>query len=101
MSNIHALDGTPADCADIGIYHLFESRPDLLISGINTGGNEGLGFLLSSGTVGACLEANIAGLPAVALSQGLPEIFYEPDGGKRRFDEGVVRHLSLQTERAL
>ncbi len=68
----YALSGTPADCANFGIYHLFDSKPDLVISGINMGSNAGLGFALSSGTIGAALEANIAGVPAVALSQVLP-----------------------------
>ncbi|MYK50837.1 MAG: hypothetical protein F4032_03615, partial [Gemmatimonadetes bacterium] len=63
----------PADCANFGIYHLFDGgKPDLVISGINMGSNSGLSFTLSSGTVGAALEANIAGLPGVALSQVLP-----------------------------
>lgn len=67
----YALSGTPADCANFGIYHLFDSKPDLVISGINMGSNAGLGFALSSGTIGAALEANIAGVPGVALSQVL------------------------------
>jgi 5'-nucleotidase len=47
--------------------------PDLVVSGINAGLNAGLGFILSSGTVGACFEANIAGVPAIALSQALDD----------------------------
>lgn len=70
-SRVFCLDGSPADCANVGIYHLFEEKPDMVVSGINMGINMGLGFVLSSGTVGACLEANIAGVPAVALSQEL------------------------------
>ena len=69
----YAFSGTPADCANFGIYHVFDGgKPDLVISGINMGSNAGLSFTLSSGTVGAALEANIAGLPGVALSQVLP-----------------------------
>jgi 5'-nucleotidase len=49
-----AVDGTPADCVNVAVYNLCAQRPDLV---------------MSSGTVGACLEGNIAGLPAVALSQ--------------------------------
>jgi len=72
----YTLSGTPADCANFGIYHLFEGKPDLIISGINMGSNTGLGYVSSSGTVGAAIEANLAGIPAVALSQGFPsEIF--------------------------
>lgn len=64
-----AVDGTPADCVNLGIYNLCAEKPDLVVSGINAGFNKGLGFVLSSGTVGAALEANIAGIPAIALSQ--------------------------------
>lgn len=64
-----SVTGTPADCANIGIYNLCDSPPDLVVSGINAGFNFGVGFVASSGTVGACLEANIAGIPAIALSQ--------------------------------
>jgi 5'-nucleotidase len=64
-----AVDGTPADCINVGIYNLCSQTPELVVSGINAGFNKGLGFVLSSGTVGAALEANIAGIPAIALSQ--------------------------------
>lgn len=66
----YTVDGTPADCVNIGIHHLFEgSKPDLIVSGINAGLNAGLGFMLSSGTLGACFEGNIAGVPGIAFSQ--------------------------------
>ena len=57
----HSFEGTPADCANFGIYHVCEKKPDLVVSGINVGSNVGLGFVFSSGTVGAGLEANLAG----------------------------------------
>ena len=34
---VHAVDGTPADCVHLGILNLVESRPDILVSGINRG----------------------------------------------------------------
>ena len=37
---------------------------------MNIGLNVGLGFFLSSGTVGAAMEGWIAGIPAIALSVG-------------------------------
>jgi len=76
-SETHTLSGTPADCANFGIYHLFDKKPDLVISGINMGSNAGLGYASSSGTVGAALEANIAGVPSVALSQVLPKDVFD------------------------
>lgn len=63
------VSGTPADCVNVAIHNLLGTKPDLVVSGINAGFNMGLGFVLSSGTVGACLEANLAGVPAIALSQ--------------------------------
>lgn len=63
------VDGTPATCANLGIYALSPNKPDLLLSGINAGLNTGVPFVFSSGTVGACFEANVCGVPAIALSQ--------------------------------
>jgi 5'-nucleotidase len=65
-------DGYPADCTQLGVHSLFGTKPDMVLSGINIGLNQGLGFLLSSGTVGAAAEGWIAGLPAIAFSTGSP-----------------------------
>jgi 5'-nucleotidase len=67
---IYTLDGSPADCTNLGVHSLFEEPPDMVVSGINIGLNSGLGFFLSSGTVGAATEGWIAGLPALAFSVG-------------------------------
>jgi len=53
------------------MHGVFDTRPDLVVSGINIGLNHGLAFLSSSGTVGAAIEGVIGGLPAVALSVGV------------------------------
>ena len=71
-----AVDGTPADCANIAIHNIANKKPDFVVSGVNIGKNIGVGFSLASGTIGACFEANIAGIPAIALSQEFfPEDF--------------------------
>ncbi len=93
------LDGTPADCINWGIYNLFgEKKPDLIVSGINIGLNTGIGFALSSGTVGACLEANIAGIPAVALSQDFDAVSFRHWLEDRSLPENVLGDLRCQTE---
>lgn len=92
----YCLDGTPSDCANLGIYHLYEDKPDLVVSGINLGLNAGLGAFLASGTVGACLEANIAGLPAVALSQELERGAFRAWAKKRAFPEETLARLRAQ-----
>jgi len=67
---ILAVDGYPADCTNLAVHSLFGEKPALVVSGVNIGLNIGLGFFLSSGTIGAAMEGWIAGIPAIALSVG-------------------------------
>lgn len=62
------VDGTPADCAQIGIFRLSDGLPEIVVSGINVGSNLGYEEILSSGTVGAALEASLQKIPAFASS---------------------------------
>lgn len=97
----YCVDGTPADCVNMGIYNVMQRQPDLVVSGINIGRNTGLGFALSSGTIGACLEANLAGVPAIALSQDLEFSLFRTWMNERRFPEDEEARLRQQTERLL
>lgn len=63
----YAVDGTPTDCVNMGIHSLLASPPDLVVSGINHGGNMG-DDITYSGTVAAAMEANLMGIPALAVS---------------------------------
>jgi len=67
---IAASSGYPADCVQLGIHALFPDRPLMVVSGINIGYNHGAGYIQSSGTVGAAIEAVLGGVPAIALSAG-------------------------------
>lgn len=64
------VDGTPASCVQIGLHHFFQDRGpvDLVISGPNYGRNTTAVFALSSGTMGAALEAAVCQRKAIALS---------------------------------
>ena len=73
---IWTADGSPADCANLGVHNLTRTRPDLVVSGINVGMNAGSSFLLSSGTVGAAIEGMLSGIPAVAFSVQMREEDY-------------------------
>ncbi|MBU0632087.1 5'/3'-nucleotidase SurE [bacterium] len=68
--NFHKLDdGTPADCIYLALNSLFEeSRPDLVISGINRGSNMGEDITYS-GTCAGAMEAVLHDIPAIAISQ--------------------------------
>ena len=64
-----ALDGTPTDCVLMGINEIMkDSPPDLVVSGVNRGGNLGEDVTYS-GTVAAAMEGTLLGVPSVALSQ--------------------------------
>ena len=64
-----ALDGTPTDCVLMGINEIMKSTPpDLVVSGVNRGGNLGEDVTYS-GTVAAAMEGTLLGVPSVALSQ--------------------------------
>jgi len=64
---IHAVDGTPADSVNLALVKLLPRRPDLVVSGINRGGNLG-DDVFYSGTVGGAREGTFFGVPSVAIS---------------------------------
>lgn len=68
----YAVDGTPAQAVQHGVLELSDRLPSLVISGINYGENTGNGVTIS-GTVGAALEAASLGIPAIAISQQMPQ----------------------------
>ncbi len=65
----YSLNGTPVDCARIGLTHL-ACETDWVISGINEGANLGAD-VYPSGTVAAAREATLLGKPAIAVSHYL------------------------------
>ena len=62
-----SVDGSPGQSVLHGIYDVIQTKPDLVVSGINYGENVGSGVTVS-GTVGASLEAATLGIPALAVS---------------------------------
>lgn len=73
------VDGTPSDCVNIALGHLFEEGnfPDAVVSGLNIGQNLGMPLLWSSGTFSAAAEGAAWGLPSFAFSQQLAGEYYE------------------------
>jgi 5'-nucleotidase len=69
------LNGTPADCVQIGLYDILPVRPKMIISGINIGLNIGNARTLSSGTIGAAIEGSIDGVRSLASSLSIPVAF--------------------------
>lgn len=67
----YSVTGTPTDSVNLALRKLFvDHRPDLVISGVNAGENLA-DDITYSGTISAAIEAAMAGIPAVALSQSM------------------------------
>lgn len=61
------ISGTPADCVKYAIGVLLQKKPDVVVSGINLGHNDGCSVHYS-GTVAGAREGALLGIPAVAVS---------------------------------
>ena len=62
------VDATPASCVKFAIDNVFtDSKPDLVVSGINHGTNTATAACYS-GTLGAVEEASLSGIPAIGVS---------------------------------
>ena len=66
-ANEYSIDGTPADAVILAFNAILKEKPDLVVSGINRGGNMGENIYYS-GTVGAAMEGAINRVPSIAIS---------------------------------
>ncbi len=65
---VYRCNGTPVDCVKIALHRLFHIRkPDLIVSGINHGGNDSV-CVMYSGTMGAVMEGCAVGIPSIGFS---------------------------------
>lgn len=68
LPDVFTVSGSPADSVFLGRQVLFgDAPPDLVVSGINPGGNFS-SILNQSGTVGAAVAALQNGVPSIAVS---------------------------------
>ena len=63
---VFAVDGTPTDCVNVAVTHVFTGLPDLVVSGINKGWNLG-DDVTYSGTVAGALEGALLGIPSIGV----------------------------------
>lgn len=87
---VFSVEGTPTDCVHLAITGLLDERPDMVISGVNAGGNLG-DDVIYSGTVAAAMEGRFLGFPALAVS-----LVSERENNfecAARVAETLVRHL--------
>jgi 5'-nucleotidase len=64
-----AVNGTPTDCVIMAVRRLLDRRPDLILSGVNSGTNVA-DDVSYSGTIAATIEGTLLGIKSIALSQG-------------------------------
>ena len=97
-----SVDGTPADAMIVALHKLLPVRPDLVVSGINPGGNMGEDVFYS-GTVGAAMEGAINNVPAFAVSvahRGAGMVFTQAAEFARNLaglilEKGLPEHMLL------
>lgn len=71
-----SVTGTPTDSVTMALRKVLPGKPDLILSGVNRGANQG-DDVTYSGTVSAAMEGALAGVRAIALSQ----IYSKEDAG--------------------
>lgn len=71
----YGISGTPADCVKFAIGVILKRKPDMVVSGINLGPNDGCSVFYS-GTVAGAREGALLGIPSMAISL---DTFINPD----------------------
>jgi len=86
--NTFFVNGTPTDCVIIAVSKLLPKKPDIIISGINHGGNlaDNISY---SGTVAAAMEGMLLGIPSIAISLVLNRSHDRHRIGQPRFDNAA------------
>ncbi|MEI6418759.1 MAG: 5'/3'-nucleotidase SurE [Sphingomonadales bacterium] len=90
-----AVKGTPTDCVMLALgAAMADHRPDLILSGVNRGGNlaEDVTY---SGTVSAAMEGCLAGIRSIALSQVMMDYTagQEDFSTARSHGAGIIRRV--------
>jgi 5'-nucleotidase len=100
--NIYGCSGFPADCTLMGLHMMKDSRPEVVISGINRGANLGQDMYYS-GTVAAAREGTFHKVPSLAVSlvfnSALEEHKYHTAAVviRRCLEEGLHQQLPAMT----
>jgi len=87
----YAVRGTPTDCVMLALGHVMkDALPDLILSGVNRGGNlaEDVTY---SGTVSAAMEGCLAGIRSVAMSQ----VMADYGAGREKFDAAEAHGAAI------
>ncbi len=83
------INGTPSDCVNLGIRKILNTKPDLVISGMNTGENLSEDIFYS-GTFAGAMSGYLFDIPSIAISLISDKISYKE--GRYDFERGA--HIS-------
>jgi 5'-nucleotidase len=88
------VDGTPTDCVNLAVLKLLkDSRPDIVVSGINFGPNLG-DDVTYSGTISAAFEGALLDIPSIAFSAVVGKHFsFDPCA---EFAAELTKHVLAQ-----
>ena len=64
---VYRCTGTPTDCVKLYLNRVADRKPDLVVSGINHGGNQAISVHYS-GTMGAVVEGCALDIPSMGVS---------------------------------
>ena len=67
----YVCDGTPADCVKMALNIVLDSKPDLIVSGINHGSNASSNVIYS-GTMSAAIEGAVESILSIGFSVTSP-----------------------------
>ena len=91
FTEFYTHSGTPAD--SVLIANSLIKDIDLFVSGINPGANLGYQSIMTSGTVGAAIEAAFLGYPSIAVSQVVEsQEWFSSNQNNRNFDD-ICEHV--------
>ena len=82
----YGVSGTPTDAVTLALFQIMDEKPDIMISGINTGFNIGQAELTTSGTLGAAIEAASFQIPTIAISQEVTRDDIKFENGEIQID---------------
>ncbi len=88
----YTVSGTPGDAVTVAVKYIMDSKPDLVMSGINVGDHITLDNIFTSGTIAAALQGYLLGFTSVAFSVEIPT------GVDPRPMEKFLRHAELAAE---
>ena len=91
-TDFFSVSGTPTDCVNLGIHGLLDRSPDIVVSGINRGGNLG-DDITYSGTVAAAMEATLMDVPAFAVSLESRQFNHDDFRSAAEFSAYLARHI--------